>query len=168
MRDALRRRGVTFSCEIIGHGELEADLRERVASQKLEGLVELTGPRPQMEVIESVRNAAVMAAPCVVGADGNRDGLPTTIVESMALGTPVVATDVTGIPEVVQDGVTGREVGQHDVAGLADVLEELLGDRDQRLRLSRAARELIDAEFDVRENTRRIRDLFEAAGSKRA
>ena len=164
----LRRRGVTFSCEIVGHGELEAELRERITSQKLDDLVALTGPRPQMEVIETVRNAAVMAAPCVVGADGNRDGLPTTIVESMALGTPVVSTDVTAIPELVRDGVTGREVGQNDVVGLADVLEELLGDRDQCLRLSRAARDLIDSEFDVRNNTRRIRDIFAAAGSKEA
>ena len=164
----LRRREVPFRCEIVGHGELEADLRQRIEKHALGDAVALSGPRPQMEVIETVRNAAVMAAPCIVGDDGNRDGLPTTIVESMALGTPVVSTDVTGIPEVVQDGITGRQVGQNDVAGLADVLQDLLGDADQRLRLSRGARELIDAQFDVRKNTGRIRDLSEAAASGRA
>src|SRR6266567_1759056 len=70
-------------------------------------------------------DAAVFAAPCVVGADGDRDGLPTVLVEAMALGTPCVSTDVTGIPELLADDC-GIVVPQHDPTNLAAALERLL------------------------------------------
>src|SRR5262249_30826288 len=103
----LARRGRPFHCQIIGTGELKSDLRAPIERLRLQDQVELLGARPQLEVIQHVRSAAVFAAPCVVGQDGNRDGLPTVLLEAMALGTPCVSTDVTGIPEVVRDGETG-------------------------------------------------------------
>ncbi|MBA2442737.1 MAG: glycosyltransferase, partial [Rubrobacter sp.] len=102
----LARRGREFVCQIVGSGPLEEELRERIRRLGLEDRVELTGPRPQGELAGIVQDAAVFAAPCVVGSDGNRDGLPTVLLEAMALGTPCVSTDVTGIPEVLRDGET--------------------------------------------------------------
>src|SRR5690606_12661002 len=119
-------RGVDFNCRIVGTGELEAELREQIARLGVEQHIELTGPRPQREVIDLIQNAAVFAAPCVNGSDGNRDGLPTVLLESMALGTPAVSTDVTGIPEILRDGETGLMVPQHDAHALATALERLL------------------------------------------
>src|SRR5262249_2652633 len=74
-----------FSCQIIGAGPLDGDMREQIARLGLQGLVELTGPRPQSEIVTDVQRAAVFVAPCIVGADGNRDGLPTVLLEAMAL-----------------------------------------------------------------------------------
>ena len=73
--------------------------------------------------------AAVLAAPCVTGTDGNADGLPTVLLEAMALGTPVVATPVTGIPELVRHGETGLLVPERDPRALADALATLLDDQ---------------------------------------
>ena len=158
----LRNDGVRFRCVIVGSGEEEAGLRARIAEQGLAGVVSLEGPRPQREVIELMRSAAVFAAPCVVGDDGNRDGLPTVLLQAMALGTPCVSTDVTGIPEVIRDGNTGLCVQQNAAGPLADALGMLLENSDERVRLARNARALIKAEFDVHRNAGRVRGLFDA------
>jgi len=145
----LRDAGARFACVIVGTGPLEAELRARIAERGLQGIVSLLGPRTQDEVRVLVQGAAAMAAPCVVGSDGNRDGLPTVLLEAMALGTPCVSTDVTGIPEVLRDGRTGLAVAQRDPAGLASALGRLLEDARLRLALARAARALIEESFDA-------------------
>src|SRR5262249_40026982 len=107
---ALRER--ECSCRIIGAGPLWGELQAQVERLGLHSRVELVGPLPQPEVIQEMRNAAVLAAPCVVDEDEDRDGLPNVIQEALALGTPVVSTDVAGIPEIVRDGETGLQVPQ--------------------------------------------------------
>ncbi|MGH3147844.1 MAG: glycosyltransferase family 4 protein [Rubrobacter sp.] len=159
----LRDRGTDFRCRIVGLGEQEPELRALVERLNLGDRVELPGPRPQNELIEAVQEAAVFVAPCVVGHDGNRDGLPTVLLEAMALGTPCVSTDVTGIPEVVHDGETGLVVPQHEPAALAGAIERLLDDPGLRVELAGRARRLIEAEFDVHRNAALLRDAFEDA-----
>ena len=158
----LRERGVPFDCQIVGSGEMEAVLRDRIASRALSDCVELVGPRPQSEVVQRLRRAAVFAAPCKVGSDGNRDGLPTVLLEAMALGTPCISTPVTGIPEAVVDGRTGLLVGESDVSALADALGRMLDDSDLRNRSSIEARQHIEEKFDIDKNAGEIRDLFRA------
>jgi glycosyltransferase involved in cell wall biosynthesis len=158
----LAARGRPFRCRIIGDGVLRADLRAQVERLGLQGRVELAGPLPQGEVIRQMQGAALLAAPCVVAPDGDRDGLPNVIQEALALGTPVVTTDVTGIPEVVRHGETGLLVPQHDPPALADAVERLLADPDLRVRLAAGGRRLIEAEFDNRRTSERRRALFGA------
>ena len=159
----LAARGTTLECGIVGAGELETELAERIARLGVGSTVRLLGPRPQAEVIRLIREASAVAAPCVIGEDGNRDGLPTVILEAMALGTPCVSTDVTGIPEVVRHGETGLIVPQHDPAALADALERLASDSALRVSLAVRARERIGNEFDIRRNAAEIRGLFREA-----
>jgi glycosyltransferase involved in cell wall biosynthesis len=159
----LAGRGRSFTCQIAGAGELEGALLARVEHLGLAAVVELTGPRPQGQIVDLIRRAAVFAAPCVVGADGNRDGLPTVLLEAMALGTPCVSTPVTGIPEVVRHGETGLLVPEHAPAALAGAIERLFDDGDLRVALAGRARDLIEAEFDIHRNGARQRALFQAA-----
>ncbi|HSM27085.1 MAG TPA: glycosyltransferase family 4 protein, partial [Thioalkalivibrio sp.] len=159
----LRERGVTFHCRIVGDGTERADLLSRIERMGLGELVSLPGPLPHAALIGIFRHAALLAAPCVVANDGDRDGLPTVLLEAMALGTPCVSTAVTGIPELVRDGDTGLCVQPQDPKALADALERLLADRPLRERLSTHARRLIEREFDIRRNAARLRDLFETA-----
>lgn len=156
----LRGRGERFRCRIIGMGELEHELRDQIAGLGLEDVVELTGPRPQRELRGYLRRAAAFAAPCVVGTDGNRDGLPTVLLEAMALGTPCVSTDVTGIPEVLRDGVSGLMVAQHNPDALADALSRLLHDSVLRVQLAAAARERLERDFDLVKNATLLREVF--------
>jgi colanic acid/amylovoran biosynthesis glycosyltransferase len=156
----LRGAGRAFECLIVGAGEQEGRLAAQIAGLGLGGQVRLLGPRPQGEVIGIVQSGAAFAAPCVVGADGNRDGMPTVLLEAMALGTPCVATDVTGIPELIDHERTGLLVPQRDPAALAAALARLLDDRALRLRLAAAARRRIEAQFDVAESSAALRELF--------
>ncbi|MFQ5515454.1 MAG: glycosyltransferase family 4 protein [Myxococcota bacterium] len=159
----LSRRGARFGCRIIGEGELREALEERIRKLELEPLVRLVGPQPLAVVAREIQEAAVLAAPCVVGEDGNRDGLPTVLLEAMALGTPCVSTPVTGIPEVVQHNETGLIAPERDPEALADAIERLLVDADLRVRLAGRARSLIEAEFDIERNAARQREIFARA-----
>ena len=159
----LARDDCDFTCRVVGTGTLKHHLAGQIERLGLRDRVELVGPRPQREVMAMLRRAAVLAAPCVVASDGDRDGLPNVIQEALALGTPVVSTDVTGIPEVVRDGQTGRIVPQHNPPALAAALKALLKDPMLRVRLAVGGRRLIEAEFDIRKNAARRRAIFEAA-----
>jgi colanic acid/amylovoran biosynthesis glycosyltransferase len=156
----LARAGREVPCDLVGTGPLEPELREQAGRLGLAGQVCFLGALPSARVREVVRGGTVFAAPCVVGTDGNRDGLPTVLLEAMALGTPCVATPVTGIPEVVRDGVTGLLVPEADPVALAGALERLLDDGGLRVALASAARTLVEREFDVTAQAARLMPLF--------
>lgn len=161
----LRDRGVAVEVDLVGTGELAGALAAQRDRLGLAGSVVLYGALNQRRVREIVSSAAVFAAPCVVGTDGNRDGLPTVLLEAMALGTPCVSTPVTGIADLIADGVNGVLVAEHAPAQLADALAALLADRDGGARLASAARIQVEAEFDTRRQARRVRAVFSALGA---
>ena len=145
---------------LVGSGVLEGALRAQAERLGLAGRVTMLGGLPQHRVAEIVTNAAVFAAPCVVGEDGNRDGLPTVLLEAMALGTPCVATPVTGIPEIIEHEVTGLLVPERDPRALADALNRLLDDPVLRSGLAKAARDLVETEFDARRQAALVAEGF--------
>ena len=152
----LRELGIRLPLLLAGNGRLDQALRDQVEVSGLEDLVTFLGPLPQHEILELVRRATVFAAPCVVASDGDRDGLPTVLLEAMALGTPVVSTAVTGIPEIVVDGVTGLIVPERDPYALAAGLRRIVDDPALAQRLARAARARIEADFDVSTQARTL------------
>lgn len=164
----MRERGETPHCTIIGAGEEEADLRAQITASNLSDAVTMAGPMPQPQVIAAMQDAAVIACPCVVGRDGNRDGLPTVLLEAMALGTPCVATAVTGIPELVRTEKTGLCVAEGDPMALADALSRMTHDRALRSSVSTRARALIEAEFDIVQSAARLRGVFDKAIASRS
>jgi glycosyltransferase involved in cell wall biosynthesis len=145
----LRAVGRPIRCRIVGGGELEPALRALAAGLGIDDLVTLTGPLPQAEVRAELERAHVFVAPCVVGSDGNADGLPTVLLEAMAIGTPCISTDVTGITEAVRDGETGLVAPQRAPRELAATILRVIDDPSGAALLAAAARELIAEEFDV-------------------
>jgi colanic acid/amylovoran biosynthesis glycosyltransferase len=156
----LNRRSRQFHCSIIGTGPLESNLRVQIEQLGMQTSVQLTGALPRMEMLRYIQEATVLAAPSIVGHDGDRDGLPTTLLEAMALGTPCVSTDVTGIPEVLHDRDTGLMVPQNDSVALANALEQLLQDPELATSLAEKARALIESKFDIHKNTAVLREIF--------
>jgi glycosyltransferase involved in cell wall biosynthesis len=158
----LERRRRDFNCRIVGAGKLEAKLAAQISRLDLQNCVQLVGPMSQSEVVKEMHNAAVLAAPCIIASDGDRDGLPNVIQEALALGLPVVATDVTGIPEVIRPDRTGLRVPQRDPQALAASIQQLLENPALRVRLAAEGRRLIEAEFDNRKTSQHRRTLYRA------
>jgi colanic acid/amylovoran biosynthesis glycosyltransferase len=161
----LKSRKVVFECQIIGTGELEAQLQWQIQALDLADEVVLIGPRPQHELKHLVQSAAVFAAPCLVAEDGNRDGLPTVLLEAMALGTPCIATNVTGIPEILRDRQTGILIPPSDAIALAAALEQVLSHPAQRVAMAENARDLMEKEFDIHQNSAVMRQIFARSGT---
>ncbi len=157
----LREGKVEFRCEIIGTGERREALKALIAELDLEKHVTLVGPRSQDEVLRAYRRATVFALPCIVASDGNRDGLPTVLLEAMAVGLPVVSTRLVGVPEIVEDGVDGLLVEPSDSAALAASLERVLQDAEIRDHLSHAGRRKAGLHFDGRRNVAQLREWLE-------
>lgn len=159
----LRDRGVDYRCEIIGTGNEESKLRDLITEFDLEESVYLVGPLPREELIERYPKASLFVAPCVIGEDGNRDGLPTVLIEAMALGVPVISTPVTGIPELVKDGETGQLVPESSPTALADAIERGLNDPEWTGQMATTGRALVEEQFDLRQNVAQLRACFEKA-----
>jgi len=148
----LKNRGLDFCCEIIGKGALRESLNTLIANLDIADRVKLVGPRPQDGVLDAYKKAAIFALPCVIGSDGNRDGLPTVLLEAMATGLPPVSTSLTGVPEIIDHDENGLLVEPGDPVALADALLGLLQDRSLRSEMGIAARRKVEREFDVRQN----------------
>jgi glycosyltransferase involved in cell wall biosynthesis len=160
----LRASGQAVEVRLAGAGELADLLAARITAAGLDDTVHLLGPRSQDEIRSLLRWADVLAAPCVTGADGNADGLPTVILEGMALGVPCISTEVTGIAEAVHPAGprgprTGLLVPPGDVAALTAALAEVADPDFDREEVARAARELIEHDHDTDVQSRRLAAL---------
>jgi glycosyltransferase involved in cell wall biosynthesis len=161
----LRDRGLDFRCEIIGpDGGLGASLDRAIIAFSLEACVRLLGATPPAETRSRIAGADLLACPSIRTDSGSSDGIPNVVLEAMALGTPVVATDAGGIPEVVLPGETGYRVPQRDPGALAAALAAALADEPGRRRMAAAARARVESAFDVRRTTR---DFLGAIGVER-
>lgn len=159
----LRERGVPVTVRIAGEGELFTAVQTAVAEAGLSDSITLLGARTQEEIRALLGWADVFAAPSIVGADGNADGLPTVLLEAMASGVPCVASTVTGIPEAVVDGVTGLLHAPGDVDGLVAALAAVADPAFDRAGIARAARALIEDRFDSRGQARTLAALEDGA-----
>lgn len=158
----LKARGVRFGCTIVGEkGSAYDAVQAQVARLGLQDHVMLQRAVAQDALRDIYRRARVFALPCQVMDDGDRDGFPNVLAEAMAMGVPVVTTPISGIPEMIDDGVQGLLVAPRDAAALADALQKVLTDATLHRTLAAAGRERICERFDSRRTTVALRDLFQ-------
>ena len=156
----LKTQGKTFRCLIVGDGEERMALGQQVVLSGLQQEVSMVGARSQSEVMHIIRGAAMLVLPCVVAQDGDRDGLPTVLLESMALGTPVISTRICGIPEIIRPGHTGLLVEERDPQALARAMQCVLDSEDLRDSLSASALIKVREDFNLASNVKRLRGYF--------
>ncbi|GAB2570645.1 glucosyltransferase [Paractinoplanes abujensis] len=150
----------------IGDGPRLEEMREYARSLRVDAT--FLGAQPAAEVYRLLGESRVVAAPSRTAADGDSEGLPTTVVEAMALGLPVVSTRHSGIPEAVADGTTGLLGAEGDREALAANLRKLLGDQDLQTAYGTAARARAEAEFDVVKQSRRLEDVYDSVAGQRS
>jgi colanic acid/amylovoran biosynthesis glycosyltransferase len=156
----LRDRGLAFDCRIIGDGPLQETLQAQIAGLDLTGKVTLTGPMPQEQLAVELGTAAIATLPCIITADGDRDGLPTVLLEAMGKGIPVITTTVTGGPEIVAEGETGLLCPPGDPVALADAMEAMLTDPLRARAMGAAGRRRAERLFDLATNVSQLTDHF--------
>jgi glycosyltransferase involved in cell wall biosynthesis len=161
----LRDRGVDVACRIIGRGPDEPMLRRTIDQLGLRDVVTLVGPLARDGVIDELRRADVLVAPSVISARGQKEGIPVVLMEAMSCGLPVVASRLSGIPELVEHERSGLLVTPGRPEELADALARLAGDPELRGRLGSAGRSTIERDFDLRTNATKLVRLFERAAA---
>jgi glycosyltransferase involved in cell wall biosynthesis len=152
----LAARGTNVVCHLVGDGPDRPMLEREIAAAGLEGKVVLDGMMDRDALASLLAECDVLVAPSVPTAEGKREGIPVVLMEAMSSGLPVVASRLSGIPELVEDEVSGLLVEPGDADGLADALARLEHDPALRERLAESGRRTVTAEFDVRENARRL------------
>lgn len=150
----LAARGVSFLCIVVGGSGDAETLRRSIADAGLTSRLELQGWKTREEVAELMRRSDVLVLPSVPMPNGRKEGIPVVLMEAMASGLPVIATDMSGIPELVVDGKTGLLVAAGDPGALADALERLGSEPSLRARLSSAGRDYVETYFNLRRNAR--------------
>jgi glycosyltransferase involved in cell wall biosynthesis len=156
---SLTGSGVRADVRIAGTGMMAGGLQSTLDELGLSRHVRMLGPQTQDQIHELLDWADVFVAPCVVGSDGNADGIPTVLLEAMATGTPCVSTAVTGIPEVIRDGSTGVLVEPGDPALLVQAIRRITSPATDRTLLARNARALIEREYDAGRQAAALRRL---------
>ncbi len=152
-------QGLKVELRIAGTGRLEEELATSIDRLGLDHQVRLLGPQTQDQVLDLLDASDIFMAPCVVGADGNADGMPTVLLEAMATGVPCISTAVTGIPEVIRNGTTGLLVRPGNPHALARAVQKLASPRVDRVTLARNARALIEEDYDVKRQAGLLRSL---------
>lgn len=162
---ALARSGRPVRLVIAGTGPEEASLRAAAARDGLD--VEFLGPTSPGRVRAELGRAAVFALPCVVAANGDLDGLPVALMEAMAAGVPVVTSRLSGIPELVEDGVTGLSTEPGDADATASAIDRLLSDPGLAERCAAQGRRRVAELHDLATTSARLAGLLRcgAAGA---
>jgi glycosyltransferase involved in cell wall biosynthesis len=156
----LRDRGISFVCQLVGDGPDEVALAQQIAQAGLSEHVRLLGRRTREQVAELLAQADIAVAPSVPTKDGRREGIPVALMEAMGSGVPVVAGNLSGIPELVEHERGGLLVPPRDAQALADALERLYIDPGLCQRLGQAGREKVLREFDLRPNAATLTQHF--------
>ncbi|MFQ5428777.1 MAG: glycosyltransferase [Phycisphaerae bacterium] len=167
--ELLRDEGLSVRCRIAGEGPLRAALQDQIDCAGLGQQVELAGPLEQAVVGDWMKRATCFCLPCVQAADGNIDALPTVLLESLASGCPSISTRISGVPEIIEDRLSGLLAAPGDARALARAIRQVIENPALAASLAREGRRRAAERFDVRKNAVVLNDwLLDAAGSSRS
>ncbi len=163
--ELLHARGVRVECTLVGDGPLRAQLVEQVRALGLQDDVRLLGRRTAPEVRALLHECDVFVLPSVRTPGGMMEGIPVALMEALASGRPAVATRLSGIPELVEDGGNGLLVPPADPPALAGALQRLAEDDGLRGRLAEHGPRTIADAFDQQANVEQLLRWFTERGA---
>ena len=146
---ALLQQYPDIEYNIIGDGYLREELQQLITKLGIADKVKLLGWRQQQEIISILDRSHLFLAPCVTAKDGNQDAPVNTLKEAMAMGLPVIATYHGGIPELVQDGVSGCLVAERDSNAIADKLQYLINNPQLWGCMGQNGRKFVEQHYDI-------------------
>jgi len=156
----LVRQGVSLRCLLVGEGRDRGELEDLVQRLGLEHVVSFLGSQPRHAVRDLLGRADVFALPSVTARDGQMEGIPVGLMEALASGVPVVASDLSGISELVDHERNGFLVPERDAQALASAIARLAEDEELRSEFGRAGRRTVLASFELTDNVARLQELL--------
>lgn len=163
----LKARGLECRLDIYGEGEARAQIEQAIERFRVGDRVRLLGPRDHQRLMQALSDYDLFVGPSVVAVDGDREGIPNTILEAMASGLPVVATQHGGIPELVTHERTGLLVPERDATALAAALERLMTDDALCEKFSAAGHKRAAEQFSVRSWVRGMEAVYDRVLAER-
>jgi len=145
---------------IAGEGPMLRELEELTCKLKIDDRVALPGFVTPEKLREIYHASHIFLHPSETGSDGNQEGIPNSMLEAMATGLPVFATDHGGIPEAIENGVSGVLVPEGDYEALSHALLEAVQDRHLLARLARSGAKVVAQKFDQRNQIRRLEEIY--------
>ncbi len=146
---------------IVGEGRGGESLENLIDRFGLREVVKLRGLKESSEVVGFFASSDIAINTSVVAADGDIDGIPNALKEAMACGLPVIASSIAGIPELVQDGVSGFLIGQADVPAICQRIVQLVDNPDLRFAMGSRGRAFVEREFNIDTQTDREIELYQ-------
>lgn len=156
----LKQRGLEFQCDLIGSGPCEQELAHQVEQSGLAEQVRFIGQKNRGEIASRLKQAHVVVVPSIPTSSGRREGIPVVLMEAMASGVAVVASEISGIPELITNERDGLLVPPGAPEAIADAVERLYSDETTRRRFGRKARQTICNRFDLVKNTAELAQRF--------
>jgi len=157
----LKDEGRNITCEIIGEGPYREELEQLITKLNLNDTVILRGSLPIKEVLARYPEAALFVLSCIIARNGDRDGIPNVLLEAMVNHVPVISTNLSGIPEVIEHGTTGLLVPPGNEKALAETMAKLLDNRELNEKLGSQGRQKVEEKFNVKKNVDALIKLFE-------
>ncbi len=151
---------VDFCLTLAGDGICRGQLQRLARRLGIADRVRFPGFVPHERVADLFLASDIFVMPCVVAPSGDRDGIPTVVLEALLHRVPVIATDISGIPELIENDVTGILVPERNPTALADAVRRLAADREFALALAERGRDRVRGQFDPERNHRHVFDLY--------
>ncbi len=158
----LADRGVRFQHRLIGDGDDREQILQLIKELNLEHYCSWLGTRTHTEVLDHFRRSDLFVLGCEVAKNGDRDGIPNVLVESLAMGVPAVSTNVSALPEILIDGTTGITVEPQNSTAFANAIHKLLTDGRLREQVSREGRIIVHDHFDNKKLITELATIFKS------
>ena len=152
----LQKKGLDFICHLVGDGPDRQALTSLAEQSGISARVRFHGQQPREKIAELLQQADVLVAPSVPTSDGRREGIPVVLIEAMSSGVPVIASNLSGIPELVINEKTGLLTPPRDSAAITNALERYYREPALRQHLGNAGRQMVTEEFDLYKNAARL------------
>lgn len=158
--DILKRDGVSFRCRIIGGGELLASLSRKVQDLHISDVVEFVGPKSQKEVTRYLQTSNCYVQPSIITSSGKMEGIPVSLMEAMACDVPVIATNISGIPELVLHETTGWLVPPESPLEIANAIKYVIMNPEKTKNCAKNARMHVIMEYNILQSVKRLSKII--------